>query len=129
MAAALPNDIKAKVTAALLAGGGVNAVSRDLGVPKATVSRIKNGLASEQLEHIETVKKTGIQELIVNYLSANLAALEAQANHSTKPEWLSKQSADQLAILHGVMADKAIRILEAAAAAEPLPDQTEKHAS
>jgi transposase-like protein len=121
MSAPIDEKTRAKVAAALLSGSGVSAVSRDLGVPKTTVSRIKNGLAAEQLEQIGTEKKERLEDLIAGYLSENFQTLSAQAIHARDKDWLRIQGAESLAILHGVMADKAIRILEAAAAAQPLP--------
>ena len=119
----IADDKRAAITAAILAGGSVTSVAEQFDVGKATVSEIKNGLAMEQLEQIRTEKKERIEDLIAGYLRENLRTLAAQSIHARDPHWMDKQGAEAFAILHGVMADKAIRILEAAAAAQPLETQ------
>lgn len=59
------------------------------------------------------VKKGRIGALVAVYLEANLQALTAQAYVASQPEYIERQPAESLAILHGVMADKSVRILEA----------------
>jgi DNA-binding IclR family transcriptional regulator len=106
-------SVKAQVIAALLSGQGVNEIARNYNLPKATVSRLKNTLTSDQLEQVGTEKKERIGELIAGYLTTALTTLQVQAVHARDKAWLEKQSAENLAVLHGVIADKSIRILEA----------------
>jgi hypothetical protein len=51
---------------------------------------------------------------VQRYLNEALETLAAQQIFFRNPEWLAKQPASDLAVLHGVSADKVIRILEAA---------------
>lgn len=60
-----------------------------------------------------SVKKQRIGALMLEYLEASLNALAAQAYVTSDPNYIAKQPADQLAILHGVIADKSIRLVEA----------------
>ena len=60
-----------------------------------------------------TEKESEIGDLLIAYLRANLAALKAQAEVFTDKTWLSEQGASEAAILHGVMTDKAVRLIEA----------------
>ncbi len=102
------DEVKAAALAALLQGQSIGQVARDYQLPKSTVSRWKN----EGVPSNGTQKKE-IGDLITEYLRANLETLKVQAEHFRNLKWLGKQSAESAAVLHGVMTDKAIRILEA----------------
>lgn len=54
-----------------------------------------------------------ISALLANYLESNLQALTAQAYVTADPEYLNRQPAESIAVLHKVMGDQAIRLLEA----------------
>lgn len=111
--------------AALMTGQSVNSVARDYSLPKGTVSRWK-GEAFEVIDdeaetagsvvvrtqnaHVET---GDVGTLLLTYLRANLRALTVQAETFADPSWLRGQDASELAVLHGVMTDKAVRLLEA----------------
>lgn len=103
------DELKAQVLAALLQGQSINAVAREYKIPKGTVSNWKNRYKGPK----DGTQKKEIGELILEYLAANLAALRVQAEVFSDPEWLEKQSAESVAVLHGVMTDKAVRLLEA----------------
>ena len=106
------NEVRAEVISALLAGQGVNEVSRRYNIPKATVSRIKNGLALEQLE------QKNIADLVEEHLTESLKAATALAQKVTSNEsWFIKQNAADIGVLYGILTDKSIRILEAAESA------------
>lgn len=111
-------EVKAAVMASLLSGQSVNAVAREYDIPKGTVSSWKRraGLA---VGDVTTQKKDMIGDLLIEYLTANIQALKAQAVQFADLSWLSKQSASEVAVLHGVMTDKAIRLLEAFGAGDP----------
>ncbi len=100
---------KAQVMAALLAGQSVNAVAKEYSVPESTIRRWKNGDNSP----LDGPQKKDIGELLLTYLQANLEALAAQTKIFSNMNWLAEQNAADLAVLHGVMIDKDIRILEA----------------
>lgn len=104
---------RAQVIAALLAGQGAADVARTYKLSQATVSRIKRGIR-EQLKEVDQEKRDLFGEMIADYLKANFETLTAQAKFCSDEKWLRQQSAENLAVLHGVMTDKAIRILEAA---------------
>lgn len=125
--AAHSDETNAAVIAALLAGQGVSEVARDYKLPKSTVSRIKSGLSAGQLEQVGTEKAEKIEGLLVGYLEAILTALTAQAEVAGDKDYLKKYPPTQLATLHGVMADKAVRLLEASSQAEETgkPDEDE----
>lgn len=110
------DDTNAAVMAALLAGQGVTEVADRYKLPKSTVSRIKSELLPEQLEQIGTERGRRIEDRLFAYLDLNFDALDSQARVAADEQYLKQFPPQQLAILHGVMADKNIRLLEAASA-------------
>ena len=105
---------KAAVMAALLAGQGTEEVATAYKIPKGTIdswrARMKTAPA---LALLASEKRDAIGSLLIDYLHANLTTLRSQQVVFGDREWLSKQDAGQVAVLHGVMTDKAIRLLEA----------------
>ena len=102
-----PPEVRAAVMAAVLAGQGVSQVAAEYNLPTSTVSRWKS----------EARREAGLSDdvgaLLLDYLTENLSTLTAQAVVFRDPEWLRTQAAGELAVLHGVMCDKAVRLLEA----------------
>lgn len=109
-------ETKAAVLAALLAGQSVSEVARAYKIPSGTVKSWSAQLDREQ--PVATTKKERIGELLVGYLEHTLEALTAQARVFADPTWLRTQTASELAVLHGVQTDKAIRLLEAMSTAD-----------
>lgn len=108
------DETRAQVIAALLAGQGVNEVAAQYDLPKETVSYWKKSIPDAQLALIRTKKGERIEVLLFDYLTTLLETLRKQAEIAGEREYVHKQPADSLAVLHGVMADKGIRLLEAA---------------
>lgn len=106
------DEVKAAVVAALLSGQSVCEVAREYNIPRGTVSAWKSRRGPKTVATDATQKKE-IGDLILEYLRANLETLKVQAELFRDRKWISRQSADSAAVLHGVMTDKAIRILEA----------------
>ena len=100
--------------AALLAGQSTAEIASAYKVPQGTIlawqSRLKKAPALAELA-IEKRKEVG--ELLIDYLHANLSTLASQQRVFSDHDWLKTQDAGELAVLHGVMTDKAIRLLEA----------------
>ena len=127
-----PDETKAAVMAALMAGQGVNEVAREYKLDTGLVSRWKQGLSTEQLQQVAVENSQRIEGLLLGYLEANLAALKAQASLAGDVSYLKQFPPQQLAVLHGVMADKAVRLIEAASAgsaaeAEPASEDVYLH--
>lgn len=108
------DEVQAQVMAALLAGQGVTEVAREYNLAKAVVSRWKSSLTGQELEQIGIKKGERIENLLYEYLTTTLQSLKNQTEIAGEREYITKQPAGEFAILHGVMADKAIRLLEAA---------------
>lgn len=99
--------------AALLAGQSVDQVAEQYDLPRSTVHSW-----SRRAEDFRPKKDDAeFGDLVASYLRASLRSLAAQVVIFGDPDWLKKQPAHELAVLHGVQADKAIRLL---AALEPV---------
>jgi len=117
-------ETKAAVMAALLAGQSVSQVAAEYKIPEGTIwawtHRELNGKSNgydASLASAASQKKQRIGELILDYLETLMVTLQRQAEVFGDETWLSKQAASEVAVLHGVLADKGIRILEALASA------------
>ncbi len=105
--------VKAQVLAALLAGQGAEKVAQQYQIPVGTVRGWKAKAKAD--DGVVTQKKEEIGKLLLEYLAVSLATLKKQAEFFADETWLRKQEASSVAVLHGVLADKAIRLLEALA--------------
>lgn len=105
-------ETKAAVMASLLSGQSVTAVAKEYDIPRGTIAGW-SAQANSELANVSNEKKAEIGDLLIEYLRANLAALKAQAVVFSDSVWLKQQSASDAAVLHGVMTDKAVRLLEA----------------
>jgi hypothetical protein len=106
-------ELRAAVIAALLAGQGVTEVASRFKLDKSVVSRIKATIPPDQLQQLATKKGEEFGELLADYLRETIITLREQAKYFRTKEWLKLQSASEAAVLHGVCADKALRLLEA----------------
>jgi hypothetical protein len=82
-----------------------------IGTLKSWKSRDAAGVDAEDATSA-TSKKERIGALLLDYLVSTLETLKAQQVVFADRAWLEKQSASEVAILHGVLADKSIRLLE-----------------
>ena len=105
--------IKAQVLAALIAGQSISQVAQRYKIPVGTV-KCWSARRDAVVEPKSTIK-TRIGELLIGYLEESLFTATEQQRLFRNEEWLKKQSASELAVLHGVSLDKAIRLLEALA--------------
>jgi len=101
-------EIRAEVLSALLEGQAISKVSDDYKIPLST---IQNWRKRERQGAYG--RSTEVGDMLVVYMQKSLEALTKQAEKFADFDWLDKQSASELAVLHGVMTDKVIRILEA----------------
>lgn len=120
MARGVPHsdETRAAVMAALLAGQSVNAVAQQFHIGKATVSAWNASLGSGGTNEVRTQKGDELGELVSGYLRENLTTLKAQSTFFRDEAWLREQPAADLAVLHGVIADKTLRLLSALQAGE-----------
>lgn len=99
-------EVRAAVMAALLSGQSIGSLAKEYKIPSSQISQWKRQLR----KHLD---KPDISNLIYEYLEAAMQALIVQTQAFSDPGWLQQQEASQLAVLHGVLADKIFRILEA----------------
>ena len=107
-------DTKAAVMAAMLAGQSVSEVAKAYGIPRGTVCYWSAQMDRSAYQSCPSTKKE-IGDLILAYLKVTLETLAVQQRVFADEKWLRLQPASELAVLHGVSADKAIRLLEALA--------------
>jgi hypothetical protein len=117
------DDTRDAVANALLAGQGVTEVAKAYSLPKSTVSRIKRELDLERSAQLEQVGTAEGDEWVPSgkvseYLEAALTALTVQAKVAADETYLRRYPPQQLGILHGIIADKAARIIEAVTGAQ-----------
>lgn len=114
MSRGVPHDDqkRAAVVSALLEGQSVSQVARDYSVSRSSVIawREAAGLHSTP---VEPENRDEIGALVAGVLRANLVAVQVLAERTGDEEWFRKQSAADIAVLSGVLTDKAVRILEA----------------
>lgn len=107
-----PDDLKAQVIAALQLGTGVTKVARDFNIHRANVDRwrVEAGIDAPTVSAEAGVNIGALVEL---YVQHGLECLIAQVQQFQNQDWLDKQPAGELAVLHGVIADKMLRIIAA----------------
>lgn len=109
---------KAAVMAALLTGQSINYCVKEYKIPRGTVAQWSRDLSRVRTGTYE--KRERIGQLIIDNVEAEFETMIAMQDVFTNQEWLKKQSASELAVLYGVIKDKAIRVLEA------IPDTAEQ---
>jgi len=102
-----PQDLRAEVVAAVLAGTTIAQAARQYGLSKQTVSRWVD---------LDGTNGTGppardLGELILERIGDDIATIQAQLQATTRPEWLEKQPAAELAQLVAVERDTVLRLL------------------
>jgi hypothetical protein len=114
---AYPPELRAACLSALLQGQTLNSVAAQYSVGRRTLIEWKKA-ANLGATPMNQATRQDIGELVADYLRGSLEALSAQFEVLRDPEWLREQGAAELATLHGVMTDKAVRIMEAITATE-----------
>lgn len=113
------SETKAAVLAALMTGQAATYVAKEYNIPIGTVKSWKRRQRAQRDASDATQKKEeDIGELLLIYLQESIKTLTEQVKHFRNREWLMKQEAESLAMLHGVQTDKAMRMIEAMDRAE-----------
>ncbi len=98
--------------AALLQGRSIGSVAKEYSIPQGTP--VGESRSPDELQPVATPKKAAeIGDLLTHTWARDLATLREQAIVFRDPVWVRRQDAAALATLHGVMTDKAVRLLEA----------------
>lgn len=107
-------EVKAAVLAALLSGQAIDRVAEDYKLPIGTVKGWKSKQRGEQPITTTPNQKADVGELLIDYLREGLATLKHQQQTLFRdPAWLQQQGAAEMGTLHGIIADKCVRLLEA----------------
>lgn len=123
MARPIDPSVKAAAMADLATGSGVREVSRKYGVSTGAASSLMaEARGTVQASSVRTEKRRDIGERVLGYLEESLETLTAQVRLARDPNWVHRQTANDLAIFHGVLADKTTRILAALAPVDSEPD-------
>lgn len=115
------DSTKAAVMASLMQGQGVNEVARQYSLSSSVVTRWKAELG-DKLEQVGAQKTRDFGDMLGNYLEQLLITVTAQQEHFRDVTWLKRQPAADLAVLHGVLVDKGVRLFEAAQNAAQVND-------
>lgn len=107
-----PVEVKARVLAAVAAGESINKASEQAGVPRTTVIDWVHQTRPVRIDMSDS-KKAEFEELFAKAVTSGLCAFVAGASQILDAEWRSKQNAADLAILVGVVFDKASRVAAA----------------
>jgi transposase-like protein len=106
---------RAQVMASLLQGQSIDHAAETYSIPRSTVARWRKkarGLLGE-LDGPEAGDVAAIGDLLMHYMREGLETVAAQQQVFRDPTWLREQSASEAAVLHGVVVDKLVRLLEA----------------
>lgn len=114
------DETRGAVLAALLAGQSLHEVARTYQLNRATVVAWRES-AGIKSSPVEPQKRIEWGELISDALRSYLTTVSILAQRSQDETWFARQSAESIAVLIGVLTDKAVRILEAA---EPADDSS-----
>lgn len=100
--------------AALMEGQSVSRVAKDYNIPAGTVKSWKNRQVNDTAEAVATVatEKKEIATLVIELLASHLEAARIIAS-SIDDAYVKGQDASEVAVLLGVINDKAFRMMEA----------------
>jgi len=103
-------ETKAAAIAALLAGQSISSVAKEYKVPKGTVHGWRN---QSRTISMSTEKKEEFGDLLEAALRSYIAATRSIAENVQDKNYIKSQPASELAVLFGVINDKAFRMIEA----------------
>lgn len=105
-------EVKAASVAALLGGETIASVSRRTGIARSTLVKWRTALTGDA-PLISQQKKEAIGEQLYGLLEDSIAYLRFEVRTTADADWIKNQAADQLAIYHGVVFDKSVRLAAA----------------
>ena len=115
------DTVRAAVIAALVSGMAPAEAARQWKLPESTV---RSFLSSKDFKEARARKSEDFGMLIADMLRENFITLTAQAQHLRDKDYLTRQPVEGIAIAYGVLADKTIRILEAAERGQATEEET-----
>jgi transposase-like protein len=107
-------EVHAACVAALLAGQDITEIAGAYNVPETTLRSWKHRARQAGTEPIVAeTDRAEIGQLLIAYLKDVIGAMRKQTVVFGDEEYLRKQPAGELGVVHGILADKTIRLLEA----------------
>lgn len=100
---------KAKVIADFVSGSSQLALVRKYNIPRSTIRQWTRGFGPMATTEI----KAKLDAEILKLTFTSIRTLRAILRHARNPEWLEKQSAQELGIFFGITADKLGAVLAA----------------
>jgi transposase-like protein len=110
----ITNAMKADIIAGLLVGLGVCELSRQHGIAKSAVSKIKSELDEDQKSLLPENAIDRIEDLLISSLKEHLKAIETIAKVGQDERYIRTQSAGQIADLHQQLTNWSVQLLSAA---------------
>jgi transposase-like protein len=107
-------ELKAEIIAGLIAGVGVCELNRRYDISKASISKIKQELESDNQTLVDANVKDRIDDLLIDSLKLHLNALGNIARTTFDEDFIKAQRASDLAALHSQLRDWSLLLLEAA---------------
>lgn len=106
-------EMRAKVISDIRSGDSNTVIAERYDIPLGTVKAWRHDVGVVSPTRIQPDKTEELSQLVADYLASGLRALRAQSELASDRVWLEKQNSADLAIFHGVLADKLVRILSA----------------
>lgn len=106
-----PDETKAEVMAALLAGQSVSKVADDFDIPRSTIANWSSKLNQAGVPIVPNQKREEIGDRLVTLINKMLDAQLAMLEVMTEKDYLRKQDLAELSVAFGVSNDKLDRIL------------------
>jgi len=117
-----PPEVEAQIQAAILAGAKQADLARHYGMPKSTITRIRNRMNEEAVVNGSAQRiveaSTNLDERLAELLAENLSALIGIAKTTQDETYRKSQNAAALATLYEKIASTTLQILSAAAEAD-----------
>lgn len=105
-------ETKAAALAAVLGGESMSSVSKRTGIGRNTLQRWRVEMGGNG-SLIAQQKKEAIGQQLYGLLEEYIAYLRFEVRATQDQAWIRKQRAHELAIYHGVIADKSVRLAAA----------------
>ncbi len=118
-----PPEKKAAALAALASGESVRAVAQRLGLSRTTVAMWRDAAGLNEPAAVVHEKRQALGEQVYELIEDSIRTLRVQLRVAADESWLKQQSAGELAVFHGVIADKTVRLL---ASLRPTSDDVEE---
>ena len=111
-----PVELRAEAVAAVLAGAALADVARRYGISEGTLGNWLAAIDDERSNPVGTadardLEQPDLGELIYELITDHISAIHVQLQAASRPDWLAKQPAADVAQLLGTERDTLLRLL------------------